>query len=1174
MKTWSVFLLLSAVSAALQGASPDARGFIRDWLIGGAYPSYLVDGADRGFRDDPLAEKGGEANLRPYEGMRDTALFKADKSKLIAGIGSTNEWGFKEDKTFPVVWKTFTQKGESPVVTLDGRFGPIDDHMIVYAACRIESPEARKIRLRIGSDDDFKAWLNGKLVGSANSSQGVVLDNFLHDAELRRGLNVLVLKVVDRTHGSGFCLAVSDRENRPMTDLVIRTDDPAREAEKRDNLARTPDAFDNGAYALFSFAEAISLAGKNTLRVTVGSEKRDSCDALLTVNFPGRPALTFRRRIEFTGRPVVWSEPVELPPGSCRAVLALTRTGDATPFSILEKTFEIHDPAAVSKRNAELQKQRAGWLAKLKAEEKRKQELIRTGSALEQRHAAHYKMQEEAYATLRRKNRGGPEAQSIDEPLAPAPGALRRRILLNGDRWQISEGFSRDAKNNGRTPPPEEMWKPGILPRTHFNRYFRTWYYPVENANPKDPYGKVVSRRGWESFTFDETLTRQKFRARLDIDLGPDAGERSWEFVCETVNGLLKVYLNGEYCGRWEGNIGIVRIPLKGVKPGANRLELYFSDPVTEFKLTKTPQFQERFGITGDLLLESAAAGVHLRDAAVKTRFRNNTIETENELVNRTAAPAEVRLVNSCVLDGRVRFRLPEMKGTVPPGGTLTLRSSGIWNDPVLWGIGGPYGNPVLYDLVSDLYVGGKLADRSVRPFGFREFWIAGSDFFLNGRHIILQGDVGTRGLDNRKHCDVLFPLLRADGINTIRNHDGAFQSPEFFRSCDRLGMLAYANMYPVLHENGRDTPETFIPYDEFTASPRHAYNLRNYRRWFRMVRNHPSVVVLSTDNEIFTQAWDTPAKEKFNVRNDRLGALYGQYVKNLDPERVLTRNGDVGTWGFAEKYHDDPPCDTANYHYPDFNIDSYVRNWQSVFGFRPVIYGETLYYSYGAWDNWIGAIPEQVGKKAKRVAEVARLYRKLDVPGQIYMGLSHDGFVQFDDTGRGNVWGITAAQHDAGNVPGMNGYPWLRLPWPSLSGTGLKAEFTSIDVKKSGMTVFNWFDASRPSHIRNAVNEAYRAALRPMPPVSAATDAECLVELGPGGAGRVVLAEAADNPAGQYGVMADGKGTAWLTLPRPGRYRLSAGGTTRVVDIPGRAAYAARPGFDRIMKIDWRNHR
>lgn len=138
-----------------------------------------------------------------------------------------------------------------------------------------------------------------------------------------------------------------------------------------------------------------------------------------------------------------------------------------------------------------------------------------------------------------------------------------------------------------------------------------------------------------------------------------------------------------------------------------------------------------------------------------------------------------------------------------------------------------------------------------------------------------------------------------------------------------------------------------------------------------------------------------------------------------------------------------------------------------------------------------------------------------------------------------------------------------LRLPWPSLSGTGLKAEFTSIDVKKSGMTVFNWFDASRPSHIRNAVNEAYRAALRPMPPVSAAPDAECLVELGPGGAGRVVLAEAADNPAGQYGVMADGKGTG-VAHPAPSRpLPPQRGRNNPGRRYPGARRLRRRPGFD-----------
>lgn len=1162
--------LLALAAAALQATSPDAKGFLRDWLIGGAYPSYLVDGADRGFRDDPC----DEANLRPFEGMKDTALFKADKSKLIAGIGSTNEWGYTEDKSFPVVWTRHTQAGESPIVTLDGRFAPIDDHMIAYAACYIESPEARKIRLRIGSDDDFKAYLNGKLVGSANSSQGVVPDNFLCDAELRRGLNVLVLKVVDRTHGSGFCLAVSDRDNRPMTDLAIRTDDPAREAMKRDRLPEIPDAFDNGIYALFSLKNPVALAGKNTLAVTVGGEKSANYEAQLSIAAPGKSAAVFRRNIELDGRPVRWSEAVDLPPGRSVAVLSLSRPGEAKPFAVLEHYFEVHDPAAVVKRNAELKKQRAEWLAKLKAEEAKQEQLTRARAEWKQRHKALYGDTEAAYAALRKRNRGGAEAQSIDEPLAPAPEAIRKRLLLNGDCWQLAQGFSRDGRESGYTVPPGEAWKPGVLPRVHFNRYFRTWFYPVRNADAKNPYGEVVSRKGWEEYAFDDIVTWQKFWARLDVDLGPGADARSWDFVCEAVNGLLKVYLNGEYCGRWEGNIGLVRIPLKGVKPGVNRLELYFSDPVTEFKLTAVPQFQERFGITGDIALESAASAVKVEDAAVKTRFRDNTIETENDIVNRTAAPVEVRLVNSCVLDGRVRFRLPEMAGTVSAGGSLTLGSTGVWNDPKLWGIGGEYGDPVLYDLVSDLYVGGKLADRSVRPFGFREFWIGGSDFYLNGRHIILQGDVGTRGLDNRKHCDVLFPLLRADGINTIRNHDGEYRSPEFFRSCDRLGMLAYANMYPVLHEPGRSTPENFIPYDEFVKSDRDEFNKRNYLRWYKMLRNHPSVVILSTDNEIFTQAWDTPAKEKFNVRNDRLGAHYNRYVKSLDPERVMTRNGDVGTWGFADKYRDDPPCDTANYHYPDFNIDSCVINWQSVFGFRPVVYGETLYYSYGAWDKWIGAIPSQVEKKARRVAEVAALYRELDVPGQIYMGLSHDGFVQFDDSGKGNVWGVTAAEHNAENVPGKPGYPWRKLPWPSLSGTGLKPEFTSTDVKKSGMTVFNWFDPAHASHVRNAVNEAYRSALLPMPATAAAPGAECLVDLGPERAGTIVAAQPDGGALEIRSVVADSSGKAWLTLPRPGSYRLSAGTEHRTVEIPDRAAYAAEPGFASIPVINWRNAR
>ena len=81
-----------------------------------------------------------------------------------------------------------------------------------------------------------------------------------------------------------------------------------------------------------------------------------------------------------------------------------------------------------------------------------------------------------------------------------------------------------------------------------------------------------------------------------------------------------------------------------------------------------------------------------------------------------------------------------------------------------------------------------------------------------------------------------------------------------------------------------------------------------------KWLRNHPSVVMYSTDNEIFTQAWDTPEKLDENIRNDQLGAVYGRYVGELDPTRLVTRDGDEGTWGKMGKWEEEPPAEIANY--------------------------------------------------------------------------------------------------------------------------------------------------------------------------------------------------------------------------------------------------------------------
>lgn len=340
------------------------------------------------------------------------------------------------------------------------------------------------------------------------------------------------------------------------------------------------------------------------------------------------------------------------------------------------------------------------------------------------------------------------------------------------------------------------------------------------------------------------------------------------------------------------------------------------------------------------------------------------------------------------------------------------------------------------------------------------------------------------------------------------------------------------------------------------------------------MFRNNPSVVIWSTDNEILTQAWDSIEKVPFNLRNDKIGAIYEKYMKSLDPDIVMTRNGDIGTQNSKGRWFEDPPCDTANYHYPDFHIETQVKNWQKVYEFRPVIFGETLYCSYGAWDKWIGPIPSQVHKKAQRVRSVAALYRRLGIPAQIYMGLCSDGFAVWDDSGKGNPWGITRTMktnYEKKQIlpPGRkpDEFPRYRIPWPAYSGIGERNICGPIQMHVYGQTNLNWLDERYPSHIRNEVNDAYRETLIPQPPLRIGSNAECIIETTPD---TDVWSCSATGE--RYGVRSDRNGKAWFHLDSPGVYTFSDGIDSKTLTLSDRKAWAAKPGFRAIPRFRLRN--
>lgn len=1105
----SIILSLFAAIVAF-GAMPDKEGFVTDWLISGPYPNYQVDGRGQAFDTDFLKD---EADVVPYPGLKVKSEFIADWGKLVAGVEATNEWGVRETKSFDATWQK--KSSQEFKVVFDKMFLPIDDYFAVYAACWIESPNQRKIRIGTGSDDDHKIYLNGKLVGKHYGSQGTLPDQFNYDAELQPGLNRLMYKLVDRTGGADFCLRLTDVNKHPMNDLKFYTDHPGRKYRA--------ELYQNGYAGNLKFNTPNLFTGEQKLTISVFSDKND------------------KYSLRLNGKPVTaGTTTINLRDGANLLKLEVIVNGQTV--AVLQKEVTAYSKEVLTAENESLRKEIKKNAEMLSAMKTKQNALDKKLEVVMKARKKAYADLEEKYAAQRAESMKDAK-KSIDEPMTPA--TVRSRLCINGE-WEASTD--------------RENWSEFVLPAKMYNKYFRNWFNPVKYRDSKDPSSEAIPLKGWEDLKVSPIINAQKvwFRKIFTAD-----GKSTVTLICGAVKGKLQVLVNGELCGDYTGWMGQVEIPLKNVKPGKNLLELNFSID------RRADHSEMDSGIVGDLYLDFTSP-VKMADVWVKPDWRKATLTLTSEIENRTDKEQQAEICQYVAKDNCIKLKLPTVRQTLEPNKTTTFKNSEKWADPLLWGIGEKYGNPDMYDLVSDVYVDGKLVDRYVQPFGFREFWIHATDFYLNGKRIILQGDVSHNNIAIPKVREIIWPLLRHDGINIIRYHDSSSQwNKGAADASDRLGMLSYVQMYPVLFSgNVKESPDKFSPFEEWTRTPEHQYNLDNYRRWFRLFRNNPSVVIWSTDNEIFTQAWDTAAKLEFNIRNDKIGALYEKFMKTLDPDLVLTRDGDIGTWSHRGRWFENPPCDTANYHYPEFNSTEQIINWQQGYDYRPVIFGETLYCAYFGKD---GASPELIAGRAAQVRSTAGLYRTLEVPGQIFMGLSLDGFVIYDDSGKGNPWGITKTmlekyKKEETIPPGLktDQYPWFRIAWPAYSGQGIKIVAERTGYPSWGNLNINWFDPSKSSHIRNAVNDAYKETLLPQPPLLDDNSGECIVTVQPFAA---VWSTAIDGR--RYGVQADKQGRAWFQLPTSGKYAFESDGVRKEFDVPSRKSYATKPGFDKIVTFE-----
>ena len=171
------------------------RGPVRNWLIAGVFPSPVVseklpDGNRHlGFYKDYLESVGGE----------DGAVLLRDMEIVF-----TEEDGSKgRAKALAVTAE------ENGVMNFDKVFGR-QEYKAVYAFCHIYSRNEQEGRFLLGSDDAVKVWVNGEMVHSNYVTRGVKRGEDKFSAKLNKGLNRVLLKVVQGDGEWGFVVEVVD----------------------------------------------------------------------------------------------------------------------------------------------------------------------------------------------------------------------------------------------------------------------------------------------------------------------------------------------------------------------------------------------------------------------------------------------------------------------------------------------------------------------------------------------------------------------------------------------------------------------------------------------------------------------------------------------------------------------------------------------------------------------------------------------------------------------------------------------------------------------------------------------------------------------------------------------------------------------------------------------------
>jgi hypothetical protein len=518
----------------------------------------------------------------------------------------------------------------------------------------------------------------------------------------------------------------------------------------------------------------------------------------------------------------------------------------------------------------------------------------------------------------------------------------RERVSINGLwRWQPAEGSAETPPESGwgylRVP---ESW-PGGSQRWPGS----TTHFPNPDWAKKDLAGVTAA---WQ---------------QREITVPKEWTGRRITLATAYLNSYAAVFVDGKKAGEMRYPAGEIDLTAF-CRPGRKHLlsmyvlALPLKAVMLAFNDTASARQVEgrvgRRGLCGDVYLVGAPAGPRITDVKIETSVRRWQITFEAALA--ALAPQRRYALRAVIRDGGrevERFTSRPFTAQDLKNGRIAITEH--WRPEKLWDTH----TPNQYEMsVSLLDARSAVLDTALPVrFGFREFWIEGRDFYLNGTRIYLSAiplDNGQLGPASASYEGTRATLQRfkSFGINFVYTHNygcepGAHISfEEVLRAADDEGMLLSFSQ-PHFGHYDWSAPDA-------AATNGYAEHAEFYAR---VAQNHPSVVCYSTSHNSTGYAEDMNPdmidgiqnpRDPWALRNAGRALLVESIIQRFDASRIVYHHasGNLGSMHLINFY--------ANWA-PIQEMSDWFEHWATT-GVKPVFtceYSVPFLWDWSMYRGW-----------------------------------------------------------------------------------------------------------------------------------------------------------------------------------------------------------------------------